>query len=289
MDIRPQPSTGWIEVITGSMFSGKSEELIRRLRRAQIARQRVQIFKPKIDSRYADDHIIGHHTWSYLLAWQHFANQRPPAEQPKRGRLHFKNAAIVIDRRGSSTLFLALNKGGVFKLFRGEHLVHSDTNFSVQIDDGKTRNAVAHMVGKYDVEIADDEIAIQGHLGWAKTKQMTTFNLVVLRALMFTVGRFFPDLIRKLLQKLLITGKKSAPFAFSRCLRWNGEQIELKDELTATSWEKVRAVGIGGSQTSIYVVMSRTYQAGQLQPWLNLTDEARRLQTGESLKLERLL
>ncbi len=56
----PDPSTGWIEVITGSMFSGKSEELIRRLRRAQIARQKVQIFKPQIDNRYADDHIISH-------------------------------------------------------------------------------------------------------------------------------------------------------------------------------------------------------------------------------------
>ncbi len=55
-----RPPSGWIEVITGSMFSGKSEELIRRLRRAQIARQKVQIFKPKIDNRYADDHIISH-------------------------------------------------------------------------------------------------------------------------------------------------------------------------------------------------------------------------------------
>src|SRR5215510_8311429 len=51
---------GWIEVICGSMFSGKSEELIRRLRRAQIARQRVQIFKPKLDSRYSEDHIVSH-------------------------------------------------------------------------------------------------------------------------------------------------------------------------------------------------------------------------------------
>lgn len=51
---------GWIEVITGSMFSGKSEELIRRLRRAQIARQRVQIFKPKIDGRYSPEHIVSH-------------------------------------------------------------------------------------------------------------------------------------------------------------------------------------------------------------------------------------
>jgi len=51
---------GWIEVIAGSMFSGKSEELIRRLRRAKIARQKVQVFKPEIDSRYSDNHIVSH-------------------------------------------------------------------------------------------------------------------------------------------------------------------------------------------------------------------------------------
>jgi thymidine kinase len=53
-------SLGWIEVICGPMFSGKSEELIRRLRRAEIARQRVQIFKPALDLRYSDDHIVSH-------------------------------------------------------------------------------------------------------------------------------------------------------------------------------------------------------------------------------------
>ncbi len=53
-------NVGWIEVICGSMFSGKSEELIRRLRRAQIARQRVQIFKPKIDRRYDSNQIVSH-------------------------------------------------------------------------------------------------------------------------------------------------------------------------------------------------------------------------------------
>jgi thymidine kinase len=51
---------GWIEVICGPMFSGKSEELIRRIRRAEIARQRVQVFKPIIDDRYAADEIVSH-------------------------------------------------------------------------------------------------------------------------------------------------------------------------------------------------------------------------------------
>jgi thymidine kinase len=61
MDVVRHPNQqGWIEVIVGSMFSGKSEELIRRLRRAQIARQHVQIFKPFVDTRYSHEHIVSH-------------------------------------------------------------------------------------------------------------------------------------------------------------------------------------------------------------------------------------
>ncbi len=57
-------NTGWIEVISGCMFSGKTEELIRRLRRAQIAKQKVLIFKPRIDNRYSASHIVSHNEQS---------------------------------------------------------------------------------------------------------------------------------------------------------------------------------------------------------------------------------
>jgi len=58
--------TGWIEVIAGSMFSGKSEELIRRLNRARIARQKVQVFKPAIDARYSFEEIASHSGQKHL-------------------------------------------------------------------------------------------------------------------------------------------------------------------------------------------------------------------------------
>jgi thymidine kinase len=51
---------GWIEIVCGPMFSGKSEELIRRIRRAKIARKRVQVFKPALDNRYSEDEIVSH-------------------------------------------------------------------------------------------------------------------------------------------------------------------------------------------------------------------------------------
>jgi thymidine kinase len=58
--------SGWIEVICGSMFSGKTEELIRRLKRARIAGQRIEVFKPKIDTRYGDAKVVSHDSNSLL-------------------------------------------------------------------------------------------------------------------------------------------------------------------------------------------------------------------------------
>src|SRR6476660_3139985 len=71
----PQSSSnrGWVEVIAGSMFSGKSEELIRRLRRAKIARQKVQVFKPRIDARFSDQHIVSHSEMRHESANVHSA------------------------------------------------------------------------------------------------------------------------------------------------------------------------------------------------------------------------
>ncbi|MCR9098575.1 thymidine kinase [Phaeodactylibacter xiamenensis] len=59
--------SGWIEIICGSMFSGKTEELIRRLKRAKIANQRVEIFKPKVDTRYDEAKVVSHDA-NYILS-----------------------------------------------------------------------------------------------------------------------------------------------------------------------------------------------------------------------------
>jgi hypothetical protein len=239
---------------------------------------------------YADDHIIGHHSWNYLLAWHDFVDDRPPVPPRQTERIWLPQAKLLIDRREGTELYLALNKGGVFKLFREGELVASDTQFSLQVQQGKAvRNAVGHLVSDYTIEVAADDIVIRGQLGWAKQKQMTPLNLMILRSVMLTAGRFFPNLVRKTLQKILIVGKRDAPFQFTRQLRWQAGRWVVLDELKANDWSSVIAAGIGCDQTSIYVVMSRTFQAGQLQPWLDLTATVKQLQLGEPLRLEREL
>jgi len=58
--------SGWVEIICGSMFSGKSEELIRRVKRAQFAKQKIAVFKPKIDNRYSEQAVVSHNGLSFI-------------------------------------------------------------------------------------------------------------------------------------------------------------------------------------------------------------------------------
>jgi hypothetical protein len=241
-----------------------------------------------LGSCYADDRIIGHHTWNYLLAWRDFVAARPPLQPRPQGRFHLQAGGILIDRRGNTELYIALNKGGVFKLFRDHQLVVSDTQFSLLVQQGsQLKNAVGHLVDNYQVELNSDSIAIAGKLGWAKQKQMNSFNLIVLRLVMLSLGRFFPNLIRRILQTVLITGKKDAPYQFSRRLYWQDEHWQVEDILQAESWFNIVSGDIGCDRTSIYVVMSRTFQPGQLQPALDLRTQLKTLNSGESLTLTR--
>ncbi len=86
---------GWIEVICGSMFSGKTEELIRRLKRAKLAHQRVEIFKPRIDVRYSEEEVVSHDA---------NAIRSTPVESPQNILLMTSDVDVVgIAKRSSST------------------------------------------------------------------------------------------------------------------------------------------------------------------------------------------
>ncbi len=237
---------------------------------------------------YADDHIIGHHTWNYLLTWRDFITERPVDMNRDVASIWLKEAQILIKRRPGTELYVSLNKGGVFKLFRDQKLVASDTHLSLQVRKGKKiLNAVSHLNSDYDVKIFQDEIVISANMGWAKQTQMSPLKLIILRLVMLTFGRFSPNLIRKILQKILITGKQDAPFYFMRYFKYEDGSWYITDELFAKSWLNVINAGIGCDQTSIYVVMSRTFQINQLQPWHDLTTEIKKLSPGQPLRIER--
>jgi hypothetical protein len=104
---------------------------------------------------------------------------------------------------------------------------------------------------------------------------------------MLILGKLFSQQIQRLNSSEIVGGKQDSPFRFTRRFRWERNQWQIIDELYADSWRGVISAGIGCDQTSIDIPISRTFQRGQLQPWLDLTDEIRKLTPGQSLKLER--
>jgi hypothetical protein len=223
---------------------------------------------------YDDDHILGHHSWSYLraaLAWSD--ERRVPVAWQKDAT--WPEAGFAIRRSGRYMLLAALKKGGSYRLYDGATLIRSDTGISLRAKHGhKIRTYVCHLWNDLP-ELGDAEgvLSVSGPMGRAKASLMTPLKNVVLRLLMLSLGRMKPDLVRKILQRLLITGAPDSPFRFSRTLRLGEDGLEVTDQVHGNG--NILDAGIGAAQTSIYTVMSRVYHPAQLQPWDDLTGEIR--------------
>jgi hypothetical protein len=218
------------------------------------------------------------------------ADRPAPELAAEDGRKWFPQAGLVVERRGPVTLFAALNKGGVFKVFRDDQLICSDTQVAFRVGAGRrTRSAVGHLFDpRSRVELTAAAVAVAGDMGWAKEARMTLWRGIALRLFMVSVGRFGSDFVRKLLQRLLIVGKRKAPFRFERRFLWQDGGLVVRDEVRSRMWSRVAGAGISGHATSIYVVMSRTFQVGQLQADTDLIQQVRSLDSDAPLILERL-
>ncbi|WP_420605556.1 hypothetical protein [Novosphingopyxis sp.] len=245
--------------------------------------------RPLIEDRqpcYGDDHIVGHHVWSWMRAWAEWGEDRPGAPALPEGRRHFEGAALLCDHRPGAHLYAGLSRGAAFKLFDDAALLRSDTGPTLRTRGG--RIAVTHLDGSAATELGADRIVVEGRMAWAKAARLTPFRLVVLRMLMITIGRFFPDLVRRMLQAVLVTGRKDAPFAFRRVLEWNGRGWTVRDELRAErGWGDVARIGVGGFQTSTATIMARVWSPEQDQPWIDWSDRLAGLADDAALVVER--
>lgn len=230
----------------------------------------------------------GHFVTSWMLAWRDWREERPGAVPLVEGRIVYPEARLLIDEREGKRLYLATSKGGALRLYRGETFAFADSGPSLRMQGGKV--AVCHLEGEGEVEIAPDSISVAGRMAYAKSARLTPLKSVVLRSFMISFGRFFPDLVRRLLQRLLVTGRKEAPFRFRRRLDWTGSGWTVRDEIIPEQgWAKVVAAGIGGFQSSATTVVARVWQAAQLQPWTDLSSRLGSLGAGEPLVVERPL
>jgi hypothetical protein len=249
-----------------------------------------QALKPIIENRipcYSDDRIVGHHVWSWLSAYCAFRSKRPKPGAAPQGRHWFPHAKLFIDRHQDVTLVASLGRGGIFKLFGKERLLASDTGPTLKMMS-KDRVAVTHLNDSDSIHFDGDEIAVKGRFAWAKNTRLTPLKNIMLRLLMLSFGRFFPNVVRRFLQRLLVTGRAAAPFRYVRVFRPVGEGWSVYDEITADhGWSQVCEARIGGFQSSTTTVMGRVFQLEQLQPWIDLSNRLVNLAQEKPLRIER--
>jgi hypothetical protein len=254
----------------------------------QIADVGYRRFAADTQPCHGDDRIGGHHVWSQLLAWREWQAARPAPLAFGDGLHDFAEAGLRVQQRGHLRLICGWSRGGAFRLFDGTRLLRADTGPSLKLKDGRV--AIANLDGAEVVERAADRLVIETPLAYAKSALLTPFKSIVLRCIMLTAGRFFPDLVRRMLQKLLVTGRKDAPFRLRRALVWQDGALVVEDELRAEQgWQSVAEAGQSGFQVGLTTVMARVWEPAQFQEWQDLSGEIAALGPGEPLVVRQVL
>ena len=236
--------------------------------------------------RNDDDRLLGHHLYPYLLAWiDHRPRPEPPAP-PRDEHQLLPACGFLIHRKGDDLLLAGLRKGGPFRLYRQRKLIANDSGPCLRLRNGDL--LVAHLSHDAEVEEKDGEMIMETVFQVAKREGMTPIKAMILRSIMLTVGRFARTLVRRLLQRRLITGRQPTPYHLRRRFLFEEEELRVIDEIwregpAAPVEEGWFAVG----QTSIYIAVSHPWEQGWLLPWTSMGEEIATLNREGRCRLER--
>jgi hypothetical protein len=236
-----------------------------------------------------DDRIFFHYVWDYLQAFlQHRPLAGPPADLGPRTR-HFPEARLYVRDEPGCYAVVALGKGGVLAVFDEHRRLYSDHGLVGRLDDGRV--VVSQLVDDYATRVDGDVVTVEGRFGYARRLVPTPWRQIAFRLFTLTVGRLAPDLVRRLLQRLLIVGKRRAPLAFRRTIRFRHPPT-LVDEVwwdADAGGRSLTALYAGTDHTAIYVATSQVFQESALQPWHDYGPHLPALAGGGRLRVERPL
>jgi hypothetical protein len=238
-----------------------------------------------------DDRLIGHLTYNHLQAYMDYCPQRQSL-CPQGNRIHFwPEAGLYVRWQEPYYAVVSIAKGGVIRVFDRDRLIYADNGLIIRRRDG--RCLVTHVLDRYEYDVQDRAIRIQGRFGYVTLQTFTPWSMLLFYLMMLVFGRFCRNLIRSGLQKLLIVGKRRAALVFQRTIHFQ-PQLMIVDEIwdqrpRRTGKQRLTALYAGSDHTSIYVAMSNAYQASCLYPWTDDTAALAELQKTGYVKITRPL
>jgi hypothetical protein len=236
-----------------------------------------------------DDRLVCHYVYNYLQAYLDHDPEarsgslaaRPPYER------YWPEARMVVRKTDRYHAVVNLAKGGVIKVFNRDGCLLSDTG-----PIGRTRNGqvvVSHLIdpGHRATRRGEGEYEVEGHLSRRRAALPTPFRHIVLRLFMLTIGRWAANWVRRVLQRVLITGKRRTAIRFRRRIRFESRFVEIEDEVVLPPGVEMDDLTFAADATSIYVANSNAYQASVLQPWGDLHDRLDALNRERRLVIRR--
>lgn len=240
-----------------------------------------------------DDRMCAHLAYNHLQAYLDFQKERSGrvigGMVPERDfTRYFPDSRLFVHRTAKRHLVVSGAKGGVVSLHVDGQLAYADSGLVARLSDGKV--LVSHLVDDYQVLLGENSIEVQGHFGVARFRLARPDTQALFHLGMLLVGRWGSDSVRRLLQRLLILGKRRHPMRFRRSFHL-GERVSLVDEIWMGNGrrERVEQLFAGTDHTSIYVAMSRFYRPGCLLPWTDYGEILSALNTKGYGRLERII
>lgn len=218
-----------------------------------------------------DNRMCAHYVYDWMQSWRDYNQaERHGLLDDHRGPFArwFGDAKIFVKKTDRYYAVLSLDKGGVLKVFDADGPLYSDTGLIARTDDGDV--LVSHLVADYDLAVDAEAgtLAAEGVLFRRRYPLPSPVKQMAFRGMNLSVGRFSANLVRGILQKVLITGKPSTDVRFRREFEFGDDDIRIRDSIDASKTDdRFSAVSVGSDATSIYVANSNTFQESVLLPW----------------------
>lgn len=242
-----------------------------------------------------DDRMAAHYVYDWMQAWRDWSPDRPasimlPAETQTKW---FPKAQMLVVRTPKAHVIVAASKGGVAKAVASDGPIHTDTGIVAKLAGKKV--VVAHQVDhENEIAVAKDHrsVDIRGRFHERRQPLPSPFKQIIFRVLNLTIGRYNPNLVRSVLQKILITGKARLEMRFRRTITIEDDALRIVDEVVLPKKKpvKVERLGFSTDATSIYVANSNVYQDSRLEPWTWANaDEVKELNRRGRIHFERVI
>jgi hypothetical protein len=238
-----------------------------------------------------DDRLCAHLTYNHFQAYLDFWDgpRGAPVAKVSENR-YWKGARLFIHQDERRYGVVSAAKGGVFRLCLDGTTTCADSGIIIQLANGAT--LVSHLVDDYEVRVRNEGIEVGGYFGKCTYRLPTILSQAMFHLGMLTVGRWGSNVVRRLLLRFLITGKRRDPMQFRRNISF-GQRVALVDEIWSDhrggAGRKIALMYAGTDHTSIYVAQSQSYQHSCLLPWTDYGKFREQLNREGYVRIERTI